>query len=110
MPNINKSFVVQFPCFQKDHQVSSTGKGPPLAGLCAQHSEHFMQSLRGNYLVGRNEGPHNARLPFLHASSTAWKIFMYPVQRQRLPARPSRISASVGCGFLSRRLTAAITI
>src|SRR6266849_846678 len=32
---------------------------------------------------------------------------MYPVQRQRLPARPSRISASLGLGFRSTRFTAA---
>src|SRR5229473_773968 len=47
---------------------------------------------------------------FLHARTTDSKIFMYPVQRQRFPAKPLRISAKVGFGVRSSRFTAARTI
>ncbi len=41
------------------------------------------------------------------ARATASKICTYPVQRQRFPESPSRISSSVGRGVLSKRCTAA---
>ena len=37
-------------------------------------------------------------------------MLWYPVQRQRLPSSPSRISRSVGFGFSVSRPTAAITM
>ena len=42
--------------------------------------------------------------------ATAWTMLWYPVQRQRLPSRPSRIAASSVAPPLSMRLTAARTI
>src|SRR6476469_5665212 len=36
---------------------------------------------------------------FLEANCTAFTMFWYPVQRQRLPEIPQRISASVGFEF-----------
>src|SRR6478735_7933379 len=36
---------------------------------------------------------------FLEAYCTAFTIFWYPVQRQRLPEMPQRISSSLGLGF-----------
>jgi hypothetical protein len=41
------------------------------------------------------------------ASATASIIWLYPVQRQRLPERPSRISSIVGSGFRFSKCTAA---
>ena len=38
------------------------------------------------------------------ACCTALTMFWYPVQRQRLPARPSRMSASLGFGVFFRRM------
>ena len=44
------------------------------------------------------------------ADATAWTMLWYPVQRQRLPSRPSRIDASSVTAPLSMRLTTASTI
>src|SRR5581483_4818565 len=46
----------------------------------------------------------------LAASCTASTIFTYDPQRQRLPASPSLISSSVGCGFSSSSGTAVSTM
>src|SRR5207245_6094063 len=43
------------------------------------------------------------------AKRTASRIFSYPVQRHRLPARASRISGSVGCPLRPSRSCAATT-
>ena len=40
----------------------------------------------------------------VRVACTASNIRMYPVQRQRLPARPSRICSIVGCGYLREML------
>src|SRR5438132_14042680 len=44
------------------------------------------------------------------ADRTAATMLWYPVQRQRLPSRPWRISSSLGFGLASSSLIAAITM
>src|SRR5712692_6465954 len=50
----------------------------------------------------------HARAPFMRnaASSTASRIFMYPVHRHRLPASATLISSRVGVGMSTRRASA----
>ena len=45
----------------------------------------------------------------LAAASTARTMLWYPVQRQRLPSRPTRISSSDGLGFSFSSETVAMT-
>src|SRR5262245_22241557 len=52
------------------------------------------------------EGDFDHPLISLAASSTACKIFVYPVQRQRFPDSAWRISSRVGCGFSSNKALA----
>ena len=47
--------------------------------------------------------------PALAAACTARTMLWYPVQRQRLPSSPRRISSSEGSGFSCSSDTAAIT-
>src|SRR5262249_61705868 len=46
----------------------------------------------------------------LAAYCTALTMFWYPVQRQRLPEIPQRISSSLGCGFFSSNAQADMII
>ena len=57
-------------------------------------------------LVLEGGGDH---VPALAAAWTARTMLWYPVQRQRLPSSPSRISSSVGFGFSFRSETVAMT-
>src|SRR5262249_22934991 len=51
---------------------------------------------------------HQAGTP--SAAFTAATMFWYPVQRQRLPSRPARISSSLASGVCSSSLIAVITM
>ena len=57
-------------------------------------------------LVLEGGGDH---VPALAAACTARTMLWYPVQRQRLPSSPRRISSSEGSGFSCSSETAAIT-
>ena len=55
-------------------------------------------------------GAHDARPIVVAASWTATTMLWYPVQRQRLPSRPSRMAASLVASPCSISDTAAITM
>src|SRR5215469_10431491 len=64
--------------------------GPPLFSVVVPREDHHF----------------TAAIPFCSASIAAlmaWYIWVYPVQRHRLLLRASRISSSLGSGFVANR-------
>ena len=72
--------------------------------VAAEQGNGLIDRLRPLVVEGR--GNHE---PARAAAWTAWTMLWYPVQRQRLPSSPRRISSSDGFGFSSRSEIAAIT-
>ncbi len=80
---------------------------PAMGSHCARLPRQQRQDCRQiagrtQLVIGRIRS-HVCTLACRAASATASKICTYPVQRQRLPDSPSRISSIVGCGFLLNR-------
>src|SRR5688572_14452295 len=96
--------MVQPAGFEQDHQIGPPGERLPNPRFVREQGKDICERSWCSELVTWNVGSHSIAL------TTDSNIFMYPVQRHRLPASAVRMSASVGFGFRSSRSIAARTI
>ena len=85
----------------------------PQVGRVGEVPHHLRSAVRAPHARSDSSSDTRGR-PGGHTSplatvSKARRIAPYPVQRQMLPERASRISISLGCGFPSRRWVPAMT-
>src|SRR5206468_12466376 len=106
MPQTEISLVIEFAGIEQDHQIGTAGEWLPDSRFILEQAQCGRERCRCDHLIVWNESSHD-RSCSKAARLTASTMRAYPVQRQRFPARPSRICSSVGEEILSSRLTAA---
>ena len=102
VPNTYQLARGEFSRGKLHHHIRATRNGKPRARLAGQQRQHGRQAAGRDQFVIRGMRS-QAPAPRRAASTTASSICVYPVQRQRLPDSPSRISSRVGRGFSHMR-------
>src|SRR6266404_3221141 len=106
VPDVDELARRQFAGRIQHHHVGATCNRKPRSWLVGTQGKGFLQRAgRCQFVVGRIS--FQSATSFREALSTASNICTYPVQRQRFPERPSRISSREGCGVFLSRCTAA---
>src|SRR6266404_3602091 len=100
VPDVDELARRQFAGRIKNHHVRASGNRQPRSWLVGIQGKNSLQRAGCCKLVFGGISPQSAT-SFREAFSTASNICTYPVQRQRFPESPSRVSSREGCGVFS---------